>query len=56
MVLGFQVKEGVSGVRVFFGLGFLGEGRDLGFKLVKKECMYSLGLKANQGLGFSEGF
>ncbi len=36
------------------------EGRDLGFKRVK-ECMYSLGFKANQGLGlkglgFSEGF
>jgi hypothetical protein len=54
-VLGFKVKEGVSEVRMFLGLGFSGEGRDLGFKLVK-ECMYGLGFKANQGLGFSEGF
>jgi hypothetical protein len=30
-VLGFKVKEGVSEVRMFLGLGFLGEGRDLGF-------------------------
>lgn len=52
MVLGFKVKEGVSEVRLFLGLGFSGEGRDLGFKLVK-EC---IGFKANQGLGFSEGF
>jgi hypothetical protein len=51
MVLGFKANEGVSEVIIFLGLGFSGEGRDLGFKLVK-ECMYTLGFKANQGLGF----
>jgi len=51
MVLGFKANEGVSEVIIFLGLGFSSEGRDLGFKLVK-ECMYTLGFKANQGLGF----
>ncbi len=55
MVLGFKVKEGVSRARVFLGFGFSGGGRDLGFKLVK-EYVYGLRFKANQGLGFSEGF
>jgi hypothetical protein len=55
MVLGFKVKEGVSRARVFLGFRFSGGGRDLGFKLAK-ECMYGLRFKANQGLGFSEGF
>jgi hypothetical protein len=47
-VLGFKVKEGVSEVRMFLGLGFSGEGRDLGFKLVK-ECMYSFRVQGESG-------
>jgi hypothetical protein len=32
--------KGFQSFIVFLGLGFSGEGRDLGFKLVK-ECMYA---------------
>jgi hypothetical protein len=32
MVLGFKVKEGISEVRMFLGLGFSGEGRK-GFRV-----------------------